>query len=261
MAVEARVLFYSQVITRCIKDPCVITRLDADSIIPSDECSKIKQMYTDGNPFKANEEMITCLQKSPKRGKWISLFNALDDLEYKHLKSLLEADGKPNVTDERERAIIRVFTPYLESTIYAMDIVDELFSRKVIKYTDSEFIRAKYQTMGNTYATIVLLERMQCRLDPGEWYYEFLDVLVHKNLKHVVEEIEPDFLQCPDQFRPFNERQRECEGNVPINESYDTEVPGCSTAGDVYEHMLTDCGEAAEEMDESVPEPLDDEEK
>jgi hypothetical protein len=36
-------------------------------------------MYTDGNPFKANEEMITCLQKSPKRGKWISLFNALDD--------------------------------------------------------------------------------------------------------------------------------------------------------------------------------------
>jgi hypothetical protein len=108
------------------------------------------------------------------------------------------------VTDERERAIIRVFTPYLESTINAMDIVDELFSRKVIKYTDSEFIRAKYQTMGNTYATIVLLERMQCRLAPGKWYYEFLDVLVHKNLKHVVEEIEPDFLQCPDQFRPCN---------------------------------------------------------
>jgi hypothetical protein len=103
--------------------------------------------------------------------------------------------------DEREKAIIRVFISYLEKNIDAMDIVAELFSRKVINDTDAELIRAQYHNKGNTYATIVLLDRMQCRLAPGEWFYQFLDVLVQKNLKHIVKEIEPDFLQYPERFR------------------------------------------------------------
>ncbi|XP_060571676.1 uncharacterized protein LOC132729852 isoform X2 [Ruditapes philippinarum] len=247
MEVEERLLFFSQEITRCIKEPSVISHLEADSIIPSDDCSKMKQIFIAADPFKANEMMIDCLRKSSAMGKWKSLLTALENAEYVYIKSLLETDGKPSVKDERERAIIRVFISYLEKTIDAMDIVAELFSRKVINDTDVELIRAQYQNKGNTYATIVLLDRMQCRLAPGEWYYQFLDVLVQKNLKHIVKEIEPDFLQSPERFRFCHESEVNDKKDMPV-ETSETKVPVSIKYDDIQEHVLTEYSSVATDM-------------
>ncbi|XP_060584942.1 antiviral innate immune response receptor RIG-I-like isoform X2 [Ruditapes philippinarum] len=251
MEVKERLLFYSQEIIRCIKEPSVISHLEADSIIPSDDCSKMKKIFIDADPFKANEMMIDCLLKSSAMGKWKSLLTALENAEYLYIKSLLETDGKPSVKDERERAIIRVFISYLEKTIDAMDIVAELFSRKVINDTDVDFIRAQYQNKGNTYATIVLLDRMQCRLAPDEWYYQFLDVLVQKNLKHIVKEIEPDFLQNPKQFRSCHEsveKYVDCDKKDMTVEASETKVPVSIKSDDIQEHVLTEYSSVATDM-------------
>ncbi|XP_060565541.1 antiviral innate immune response receptor RIG-I-like isoform X2 [Ruditapes philippinarum] len=251
MEVEERLLFYSQEITRCIKEPSVISHLEADSIIPSDDCSKIKKIFIDADPFKANEMMIDCLMKSSAQGKWKSLLTALEKSEYVYIKSLLETEGKPSMKDEREKAIIRVFISYLEKNIDAMDIVAELFSRKVINDTDAELIRAQYHNKGNTYATIVLLDRMQCRLAPGEWFYQFLDVLVQKNLKHIVKEIEPDFLQYPERFGSSHESVEkciDCDKKDMAVEACEMKLPVSIKSGDIQEHVLTEYSSVATDM-------------
>ncbi|XP_053407040.1 antiviral innate immune response receptor RIG-I-like isoform X2 [Mercenaria mercenaria] len=259
MAVENRLLFFSKEVTRCIKDPTVVSHLEADSVISSDESSRLKKIYLDGDPFKANEEMIDCLLKSTAKGKWRSFLDALEKSDYLHLKSLLESTDRPRSSDTREKEIIRVFIPFLEKTVTANEIVTDLYSRKVINEVDDELIRATYQNKGDTYATIVLLERMQCRLAPDEWFYEFLSVLVQRGFKHVVKELEPDFLDCPERFRPCTgsaeAKGTECDVMNSNTETYDTKGGDdvCCSSGKVIEHMVTDYGDAEEDMDQGVP--------
>ena len=79
--------------------------------------------------------------------------------------------------------------------------MSELRSKGILNAGDVEIIRKTYETKGDIYSTMILLERMQCRKSPEEWYYTFLDALM-KNNRHVVEQIEPDFLQNPSSFMP-----------------------------------------------------------
>ncbi|XP_053407031.1 antiviral innate immune response receptor RIG-I-like isoform X2 [Mercenaria mercenaria] len=229
--IEPRLLYFQQEVARCIKDPAVVSHLAAESVITAEDSSRIKKLYIDSDTFKATEEMINCLLKSRARGKWASFLYALEQSEYHYLKTLLESAGRPYESVERAREIIRIFTPLLEKEINGKDIVSELYSKKVINQTDQELILATYQTKGDTYATIVLLERMQCRLAPDEWFYIFLNVLTEKGYKHVVEKIEPEFLQNPDQYRPVADF-------VEAEETMDDLAAPDSTAGPVSPELI-----------------------
>ena len=123
--------------------------------------------------------------------------------EYPYLKNLLSSQQcYDEFSTSRAQKIITLFAPYLENTICAKEFLSELRSKGILNAGDVEIIRKTYETKGDIYSTMILLERMQCRKSPEEWYYAFLDALMKNNYRHVVEQIEPDFLQNPSAYIP-----------------------------------------------------------
>jgi hypothetical protein len=50
---------------------------------------------------------------------------------------------------------------------------------------------------GTTAATMLLLDRIQCRLAPSKWFVEFLRILYINGYKDIVKEMEPEFtIEC-----------------------------------------------------------------
>lgn len=80
--------------------------------------------------------------------------------------------------------------------------MSKLVFSKVMNNVDAEFIRSTLKNQGNTNATIALLQRMQCRVSPKKWYYEFLDALLSTGFEMIVGKLEPDFLTNPSAFMP-----------------------------------------------------------
>lgn len=128
--------------------------------------------------------------------------NSFNFSEFPYLKQLVSSPENADELSTHVKAIIRLFTPCLEKSIIAREFVSELKSRDVINDVDEEHIRSTFQNQGNTYATIVLLQKMQCRVSPQKWYYEFLKALLAKGYEKIVKEMEPDFLTNPSAFMP-----------------------------------------------------------
>jgi hypothetical protein len=123
--------------------------------------------------------------------------------EYPYLKELLSYQNRYDAfSSSRAQKILCLFTPYLEQMIHAHQFVSELRSRGVINAADKELILKTYDTKGDIYSTMILLDRMQCRKSPQDWYYEFLDLLMKKKFEHIVKEMEPDFIDNPSAFMP-----------------------------------------------------------
>ncbi len=93
--------------------------------------------------------------------------------------------------------MIQLFAPDLEKYIIPQEILSELFSQNIINSADKENIIARERTHGTTAAAVVLLDRVQCRMDPKVWYPAFLRILMEKGYGKLVNDVDPDFADCP----------------------------------------------------------------
>ena len=58
---------------------------------------------------------------------------------------------------------------------------------------DMQVINSKYNNAGPQAAAVVLLERIQCRQQPGVWYEKLLELMMKDGLDDLVKEMEPEF--------------------------------------------------------------------
>ncbi|XP_053406954.1 antiviral innate immune response receptor RIG-I-like isoform X2 [Mercenaria mercenaria] len=191
--IETRVRDLRKEIVSCIKEPTIVSHLEARSVISTD---------------------------------------------YQHLKALLLSEKDFDEFSAHAKTVMRLFTPYLEKIVIAKEFVSELRARDVINGTDEDVILAMFANKGDIYSTMVLLERMQCRVAPQKWYYEFLDVLMKKDHQQIVQEMEPDFIANPSSFMPrlgpINDE--ECE-----QYSKTTQIDEAQGAcGSIREHIVAD---------------------
>lgn len=123
-----------------------------------------------------------------------------------YVKSLLLAEYQcENEERERGRKMIMFFSSSLEKNIDPIDILSTLIANEVITEHDSEEIRNLCLNRSRVYAAMCLLDRIQCRLRPGEWYYHFLCALRDNDYEHEVKMLEPDFLEDPSKYLPTNQ--------------------------------------------------------
>ncbi|XP_053407029.1 uncharacterized protein LOC123546057 [Mercenaria mercenaria] len=203
--IESRVRDSRQEILRCIKEPAIVSYLQASSVISPEDGSRLKTMYLSGETTKAGEEMLECIIDSNEPGKWTSFIEALENAEYPYLKELfLCSDSEANNhLAEHAKKVFRLFTPSLEKSIIPCELIPELHAREVINREDRDLIIATERNRGTTAAAVVLLERIQCRLSPVEWYREFLSALMKTGNEHLVQYMEPDFVADPSAFGPL----------------------------------------------------------
>ena len=98
------------------------------------------------------------------------------------------------------RKVMAIFEPTIQNLIDPVDIMSLLVSEGVIDRGDKETILTTRDQHGRTAAAVVMLERVQCRLEPRQWYIKLLQTLVRTDNLHVVRILEPDFLDDPDNF-------------------------------------------------------------
>ncbi|XP_053393606.1 uncharacterized protein LOC123565062 isoform X2 [Mercenaria mercenaria] len=232
--IETRVRVLREEIVRCIKEPTIVSHLEARSVISTEEGSRIKNLYLKDETCKAGEDLLECVLNSKEPGKWKSFEDALESSDYQHLKALLLSNNNFDEFSAHAKTVMRLFTPYLEKIVIAKEFVSELRARDVINGTDEEVIMAMFANKGDIYSTMVLLERMQCRVPARKWYYEFLDVLMQKDHQQIVQEMEPDFIANQSSFLP--ELDEECvKYSKPM---LSDEVKGAR--GPIREHVVAD---------------------
>ncbi|XP_060594632.1 interferon-induced helicase C domain-containing protein 1-like, partial [Ruditapes philippinarum] len=205
--IETRLRKYRHEFEKCLKDPSIVSHLLANSVITDVDAARIKNLYIDRETVKASKELLDAVFTSKAPGKWRSFVDSLESADYPYLKELLSYQNRYDAfSSSRAQKILCLFTPYLEQMIHAHEFVSELKSRGVINAADEELILKTFETKGDIYSTMVLLDRMQCRKSPQDWYYEFLDLLMMKKCEHIVKEMEPDFIENPSSFMPKLDR-------------------------------------------------------
>lgn len=249
--IESRVQEFRKEIVGCIKEPTIVSHLEAASVISREESSRIKNLFLNGDAHKATDDLLDCVFQSEQPGKWRSFEDALESAEYHYLRSLLLSPDSTDELSPHVKRIISLFTPYLEKIICAKEFVSELRARDVINDLDKELILKTFENKGDTYSTIVLLERMQCRVPPQKWYYEFLCALVKNGYSKIVQEMEPEFLSSPSSFMPKF-------GPIPVSDEKPTnrsknvfeDDSDQGACGSIREHIVSETVEGEDDTND-----------
>ncbi|XP_052242186.1 antiviral innate immune response receptor RIG-I-like isoform X2 [Dreissena polymorpha] len=200
---EGQVLFWRKDITRCIQKPTLVSQLAALDVIGPDSSVKLHDVFAKGIALVAADKLIKAVLKSEAPNKWSSFLKALDKEGLVYLKELIE-EGAHETTEEREhgRKMIQIFAPELERRVEPIDLLPDLISQDVIDEDDAEAVRMLQANNGRSYAVVCLYRRMQSRLRPAQWYYEFLRVLQKRGYEDILEMMEPQFLITPTAYIP-----------------------------------------------------------
>ncbi|KAH3816672.1 hypothetical protein DPMN_118193 [Dreissena polymorpha] len=109
--------------------------------------------------------------------KWNIFVDAMKESGYDFAESRL-INERVEIPEERERVrqLLLLFGPYLEKDINPLLLITGLLACSVIKKEDADKIentthKSKAEGMRN------LLQRIQCYLEPHEWWQIFLNVL------------------------------------------------------------------------------------
>ena len=142
--------------------------------------------------------MLDKLLISSEPGKWRAFIDALEDAEFPYLAKLLQ--GQERIRPERlhSKRILEIFSPYLEQQLNPMDLVPPLYVYRVISYEDKVDITAVYDKIGASAASIYLLDLIQRRLHPDDWYKQFLKILYDVGRSDIATLLEPDFTPDTD---------------------------------------------------------------
>ncbi|XP_060558733.1 uncharacterized protein LOC132719016 [Ruditapes philippinarum] len=201
--VEANLRKYRHEFEKRIKDPSIVYHLAAQSVISKEISSRITDLYIVGETIKASKELIDAVMNSKEPGKWQSFVESIERADYPYLKQLLlSPTAYDQFSSTHAQRNICLFSSRLVNSISAVELLPEFIKRGVLNHIDSEVTIRTDRTKGNTYAAMILLDKMQCRKSPQEWYYEFLDLLMEMNFQHILNELEPDFIENPSAFMP-----------------------------------------------------------
>ncbi|XP_052236078.1 antiviral innate immune response receptor RIG-I-like [Dreissena polymorpha] len=200
---EEQVLFWRKDITRCIQKPTLVSQLAALDVISHDASMKLHDVFTKNIALVAADKLIKAVYKSKAPNKWSSFLKALDEEGLVYLKELIE-EGAHETPEEREhgRKMIQIFAPELERRVEPLDLLPDLISRDVIDKDDAEAVRMMQANYGRSYAVVCMYRRMQSRLRPAKWYYEFLCVLKIQGYEDILDIMEPQFLKSPTAYIP-----------------------------------------------------------
>ena len=94
--------------------------------------------------------------------------------EYPYLARLLQTEDRAEFNTCSK--LMELFGPELEQRINPAELMAALRAKDVISAHDQEVILAKQANEGAIAAAMTLLERIQTRLEPSEWYIRFLQV-------------------------------------------------------------------------------------
>lgn len=87
--------------------------------------------------------------------------------------------GTPPRRFQQQKYILEVFAPYLEQEINPRELTTRLYENGILEVLDIEEIDAEQKNKGAIAATMILLDRIQTRLPPEEWFDRFLMVFFH----------------------------------------------------------------------------------
>lgn len=96
-------------------------------------------------------------------------------------------------TLQTEKCLLNLFTPTLGAQLEPILLLPYLSTEGAINQRDKQEIENAYQRSGAMAASSALLDCMQCRLPPREWYKAFLQSLVKCDRLDLVENIDPNF--------------------------------------------------------------------
>jgi hypothetical protein len=114
-------------------------------------------------------------------------------IDYSYIAGILTRTSDRG-THYRERNLIKLFTPTLQNQLEPGELISHLLADNIINEKDKDEILLKYRCSGSIAASIALLDCMQCRLSPDEWYSGFLSALLNCGRNDLVNMVDPDFL-------------------------------------------------------------------
>lgn len=144
-------------------------------------------------PRQATHALLDYLLLSSKQGKWRAFVDALIDAEYPYLAKLLDMKESPRPEYLHPKRTMELFSPYLQEQLNPLDLVPPLFVAKVINLIDKDEVMMAYNRLGATAASMCLLDLIQRRLDPDQWYTQFLKILCDTGRHDLAKLLEPEF--------------------------------------------------------------------
>ncbi|XP_045162911.2 uncharacterized protein LOC123527491 [Mercenaria mercenaria] len=138
--------------------------------------------------------MLEEIGKLKNKTKWRNFITCLKDSDYPHLADLLSRP-RTSKLQCRERDLLRLFHSTLGEQLDPVDLITHLEKDNAINHRDKEEILSTVQQSGKTAASLVLIDCLQCRLAPTQWFRAFLNALVACDREDIVQTIHPDYLK------------------------------------------------------------------
>ncbi|XP_060603010.1 uncharacterized protein LOC132756054 isoform X2 [Ruditapes philippinarum] len=161
-------------------------------LLPIPVIIRLSRLSKDSNK-EAMESLLEEVGKMDNPNKWSLFVTCLKESDYSYIAGILTRTSDRG-THYRERNLIKLFTPTLQHQLEPGELISHLLADNIINEKDKDEILLKYRCSGSIAASIALLDCMQCRLSPDEWYSGFLNALLNCGRNDLVNMVDPDFL-------------------------------------------------------------------
>ncbi|XP_060578734.1 uncharacterized protein LOC132735758 isoform X2 [Ruditapes philippinarum] len=206
--IEAKVRYFQSEITELLSVEkiapalCQLISLGKICRIMQDQFSSKKESI---------DSLIEEIIKLRSKTKWRTFICCLKESDYPHLAELL-SKPRTNKCQSKEKAVLRLFQPVLGEQLEPIDLISHLEKDNAINHRDKEEVLKTLHQSGKTAASLVLIDCVQCRLAPAQWYSAFLKALHACNRDDLVEIIDPEY------FKKYMYDSSEVEKESDVNE-------------------------------------------
>lgn len=111
-------------------------------------------------------------------------------IEYQYVADILSKPCDRSATNP-ERALLKLFLPTVGQQLNPEDLIPYLLQDGAIDHYDQEEILSTLRYSGRIAASLTLLDRMQRRLSPKNWFRSFSNALVACDRHDLVDIIDP----------------------------------------------------------------------
>ncbi|KAJ8316348.1 hypothetical protein KUTeg_006362 [Tegillarca granosa] len=186
------------VILNCVNGAELVPYMS--DILPDGEMKKIRLIARNESPSAATEYLVKLIKQeddgqTDRRRRWRSFMNALDQADYPFVSKVLQCDTGYSLNHENQTRIIKCLAPYISKRLIPKEINSYLLNKGIINDRDVEEITAEETNYGSFAGAIILLDKINCRVD--DWYRLFLEVLYEVpggGYRHIAREIDEDFV-------------------------------------------------------------------
>ncbi|KAH3708158.1 hypothetical protein DPMN_067597 [Dreissena polymorpha] len=203
---DSRVRLLRPAIEYCFKKSDVVTKLAQHGLLNAEETARLIEVYDQKPSQDASSEMFNILFKKrvPTR-KWKIFVDAIKEAGYDFAVSRLISE-RVEIPEERERGktLLLQFGPFLERDINPLLLITRLLASSVIKEEDADKIENTTQTKSKAEGMRILLQRIQCYLEPHNLWEKFLTVLWETEFEHMALLLEPEYFPTSKKLGPID---------------------------------------------------------